>query len=93
MERTADIDDGGRGGEVIYSDAEGALRFCWEWQASALEIGIPTAEQWEEQTGRPLAGRLDMLRFIAERVIARRGKRGSSFEVVEQPFAWLRIHV
>jgi len=93
MKRTAEIDDGGRGGDVIYSDAEGSLRFCWEWEASALEIGIPTAEHWEAQTGRPLAGRLDMLRFIAERVIAKRGKRGSTFEVVEQPSACLRIDV
>ena len=93
MKRTAEIDDGGRGGDVIYIDDHGPLRFCWEWEASALEIGVPTAEQWEEQTGRPLAGRLDMLRFIAERVIAKRGKRGSTFEVVEQPSAWLRIYV
>jgi len=93
MKRTAEIDDGGRGGGVIYIDERGPLRFCWEWSASALEIGIPTAAQWEEQTGRPLAGRLDILWFIAERVIAKRGKQGSTFEVVEQPSAWLRIYV
>lgn len=93
MERTAEIDDGGRGGDVVYTDADGPLRFCWEWESSALEIGIPTAEQWEEQTGRPLAGRLDTLRFIAERVIAKRGNPRSTFEVVEHPSAWLKIYV
>ncbi len=92
MERTAEIDAGGRGGDVIYADADGPLRFCWEWESACLEISIPTADLWEEQTGRPLAGRLDMLRFIAERVIAQRGKPTSTFEVVERP-GLLRILV
>jgi hypothetical protein len=92
-ERTATIDDGGRGGDVTYSDADGPLIFAWEMMSFGFEIGIPTAADWEEQTGRPLAGRLDMLRFIAERVIAKRGTRRSSFEIVEGPPSWLQIRV
>ncbi len=91
--RTAAIDDGGRGGDVTYTDARGTLTFAWEMASYGIEIMVPTAERWEEQTGLPVAERLETLRFIAERASAKRGGPGCTFEVVEGPYAAIQIRL
>ena len=50
-ERTATIDMGGRGGDVIYTDARGPLRFPWEMDSNGIEIPVPPAAVWEERRG------------------------------------------
>jgi hypothetical protein len=92
-ERSVVVDHGGRGGRVTYPDASGVLELCWEGAASGFEIAVPTAARWEEATGLPLAIRTDTLAFIAAGFIAQRGTPRSTFEIVEEPYAFLVIHV
>lgn len=87
--RSATVDAGGRGGYVTYSDPSGVLNFAWEGANYGFEVMVPTREQWEEQTGLPLAIREDTLAFIAQAFIAQRG--GRRFELVEGTYASLQI--
>lgn len=67
----------GRGGTVIFERGATALRFYWEFgggDALAL-VFVPTAEQWEAQTGLPRAERLPILDFVAARILADQGGR------------------
>jgi hypothetical protein len=92
-ERTATIDHGGRGGDVTYTDGRGTLTFAWEMASFGIEIGVPTADRWEDDTGLPVGERPEVLRCIAESVIAQRGNRHATFELAEGEYASVQIRL
>lgn len=90
-ERRVEVDSGGRGGDVLYIDANGTLRFCWEAAAFGYEIMVPRREDWEQQTGIALAARDETLALLAEAFLAKRcGGRGT-YTIVEAPYAVVEI--
>jgi hypothetical protein len=60
----------GRGGTVIYADETSSIRIYYEFGANdcVAILFIPTADRWEQETGRALSERNAILHWIAERV-------------------------
>jgi len=61
----------GRGGYVIYRDNETEFKLSFEFGGGdcIAIIYIPTIEEWTSKTNKPLAERLNILKFIAEQSI------------------------
>lgn len=59
-----------RGGTIIYVEGELRIKFYHEMGGGKCKfyIDIPTAEQWEAQTGTPLSRREEILTFVAQTV-------------------------
>jgi hypothetical protein len=85
------VDYGGRGGDVLWRDGDLALRFAWEGTNGGFEIGVPTLDQWTDQTGLPESRRGEVLRELGEAFVRERAPRGR-WSVVEAPWAFVRIH-
>ena len=62
----------GRGGTVYYTDTSYAFELWWEFAMppALVLLGIPTAATWEAVTKMPLSERDQVLRFMAEQLIA-----------------------
>lgn len=78
-----EVDSGGRGGDVHYTDANGTLRFCWEAAAFGYEIMVPRREDWERDTGLALAVRDATLALLGEAFVAQRCHGRGTFTIVE----------
>lgn len=61
----------GKSGTLIYTDAQGELRFYFEFGGGdcVVAINVPTTERWVTETKRTPESRLPVLTFIAEKVI------------------------
>jgi len=61
----------GRGGYILYKDAEGELRFSFEFGGGdcIVIIFVPKPEYWTKQTNRTPEERNTILTFVAEQSI------------------------
>ncbi len=71
MEQKLEFIDKGRCGSIIYKDEKGEIKVSYEFGGTSVLvfIFIPTIEEWEIKTSRPLIDRSRILTFIAEQSI------------------------
>jgi hypothetical protein len=71
MKRKASYINKGRYGYVVYKDDQSELNLYFEFGGGdcVAIISVPTADEWEKTTKRPLADREPVLKFIAEQAI------------------------
>lgn len=71
----------GRSGYVVFLRNDLTARFYFEFAGGDMlaVISIPTEDQWEQQTGIPLADRKTVLEFVAGRVVRDQAPKGKYF--------------
>jgi hypothetical protein len=71
MKRKVGYINKGRYGYVVYKDAHSELSLSFEFggRNCVAIIFVPTVDEWEKTTKRPLADREPILKFIAEQAI------------------------
>lgn len=82
----------GRSGKVIFYREDVVLSFYYEFGGNHVlaYIMVPTIDQWEEQTGIPLAERMEVLEFIARRVI-RDQAAGHAYRITQDAIYFEKI--
>lgn len=71
----------GRSGYVVFLRNDLTARFYFEFAGGDMlaVISIPAEDQWEQQTGIPLADRKTVLEFVAGRVVRDQAPKGKYF--------------
>jgi len=71
MQRSITYSSQGRGGSVIYQDAQSSIRFYYEFGGGncVAILFIPDMASWEKETGRPIAERDSILDFVARQCL------------------------
>lgn len=72
------IDGNVRSGTIRYIDGPLKIGFWYEMLGGEALVGIdvPSAEQWETQTGAPLARRDEIVEFVASEVVRQKTSGG-----------------
>lgn len=83
----------GRYGHVHYQSPEADFSLYYEFGGGNCVacISIPGAENWEKETGVPLAQRDAVLQFIGEHVVQDQTSSGTGYFKIEGD--WLNIYV
>ena len=76
--------DGGRSGQVIYTDKIGRLEFYYEFAGGncLAIVSVPSTSEWQRATGRPAETRDEILTYIAEQIIIQKAP-GHRYKIVE----------
>ncbi len=71
MQRQLEYINQGRGGYIVYKDQESEMKFFFEFGAGncVAIIHVPTIEEWNTRTNRPLPDRNSILTFVAAQAI------------------------
>ena len=71
MKRTLAYAQEGRSGYVMYADDISLFSWYFEFGGGdvVVIINIPSAENWEKETDRPLADRQSILEFVAQQSV------------------------
>jgi hypothetical protein len=81
----------GRGGKIYYRDAGILIEFDWEFAGgnAVILFSIPEEKHWEAITKTPLSRREEILKFVANRVIADQAP-GCRFEIYSNSISIVR---
>ena len=71
MEQKVEYTNKGRGGYVVYKDAQNDIKLFFEYRGGncIAIIYVPTIEQWTAKTNRSTVKRNSILTFVAEQAI------------------------